>query len=191
MAFSTFTVNLRNANRLTQRTRLFLNQPSSLLPKGGFCLPQLYEQLCPKTHTHQQYAPPRAGPGAPGLKNKSTHILGLRTRGDRKEERRNPQLGLGGKSNPRKLHNTRCQERFLTVAAAYHRNLSSSGDDIGSPDFFVTSHSALVLIMQHTNRNFLSDHINHIAVTPGSIGAVGTTWWELSTPSLKSTRCII
>ena len=27
--------------------------------------------------------------------------------------------------------------------------------------------------MQHTNRNFLSDHINHTAVTRGSMGAAG------------------
>lgn len=56
---------------------------------------------------------------------------------------------------------------------------------------FVTSHSELALITQHTNRSFLSDHINHTAVTWASIGRARTMWWAPSTPSLKSTRCII
>lgn len=156
----------------------------------GFCLPEFNQPPPHPNHTYQPWAPPRGSPVAPVLGNKGTHILGLWTR-DRKAERRNPQMGPGWKSNPWKLQSKRCQERFFTVAAAYHRDLSSFGDDIGRPDFFVTSHSALALIMQHTNRNFLSDHINHLTVTRGSIGTARTMWWELSTPSLKSTRCII
>lgn len=139
----------------------------------------------------QQWTPPWANPMISMPRNQRTHILGPWVSVFRKTEKRNPQWVPGRKSNPWKLQSERCQERFFTVVAAYHRNLSSFGDDTGRPDFFVTSHSTLALIIQHTSRHFLSDHINHIALTSGSIGTTRTMRGELSTPSLKSTRCII
>lgn len=92
--------------------------------------------------------------------------------------------------DPGKLKSMTCQEGFFNIMPIYCRNLFSFAHVSGGQGF-ISNQSVFCLIMQHTDRNVLSDRINHMPVTSSSIAAARTIQWELSTTSLKSTRCII
>lgn len=154
----------------------------------GFYLPQLYESSPPKTHTHPNSKPSQKEPqgSSPGEQEHAhpggfEHEMGSRTGGSSAGARR--------KIEPLKPAKHEMPER-PSLSQLLAIETSPPWGWHQQTGFFVTRHSALALIMQH-NRNFSFWRINHIAWHGGSIGTAGTMWWELSTPSLKSTRCII